>query len=101
MNKTEDKRIRKNRRKERQKNTAVVLLCIIFFISMIYITDIATSKMLQKNDDKYAIYAKLDKGEIFRLDIAGRTFNIYIKPFIDFLKSTYYKALQFTHNQIN
>ena len=91
MNRIEEKRLKKEHFKEKRKRAAIVLICLIFFICMIYITDTATSKMLQKSDNKYAIYVKVEKDGIIRLDLAGKTVELYISPFIQTLKNIYFK----------
>lgn len=95
MNRTEEKKLKKIYRRQKRKQFIIILSCVIFFICMIYITDISTSKMLQKNDNKYAVYAKLEKDGIVRFDIAGKTIELYIKPFIDLLKNMYYTLINY------
>lgn len=91
LNRIEEKRLKKDNFKEKRKRVAIVLICLIFFICMIYVTDTATSKMLQKSDNKYAIYVKVEKDGIMRLDLAGKTVELYISPIIETLRNIYLK----------
>lgn len=91
MNRTEEKRFKKEVFREKSKHIAIILICIVLFMSMIYITDTATSRMLQKSDDKYAFYVGMKKEGVIRLDIAGETIEIYIRPIIKTIKGLYIK----------
>lgn len=87
MNRTEEKKMQKKRRREKKKHFIIILLCLIFFIFMIYITDVSTSKMMQKSDDKYAVYAKYENNGIIRVDMAGETIQLYLDPLVNVLKT--------------
>lgn len=82
-------------RREREKHFVLIIFCILLFISMIHITDISTSKMMQKSDDKYAIYAKYENGGIIRIDIAGKTIRLYVEPMINLLRDLYKHYISF------
>ncbi len=56
---------------------------------MIYITDVSTSKMVQKSDDKHAIYIKCEKDDILRIDLVGETIRLYTQPLKNLLKSLF------------
>lgn len=99
LNRTEEKKLKKMQRREREKHFMLIIFCILLFISMIYITDISTSKMMQKSDDKYAIYAKYENSGTVRIDIAGRTIRIYIEPLIDLLRNLYKHYISFVDFQ--
>lgn len=95
LNRTEEKKLKKMQRKERKKYFILIIFCIFLFISMIYITDISTSKMMQKSDGKYAIYAKYENDGIIRIDIAGQTIRLYAEPIINLLKNMYKHYISF------
>lgn len=97
LNRTEEKKLKKMQRRERGKHFIIIMFCIVLFISMIYITDASTSKMMQKSDDKYAIYVKYEKNGTIRIDIAGETIRFYLKPLFDLLKSFYKQYISFVH----
>lgn len=89
LNRIEEKRLKREIYKEKSKRIAIILICFIFFMSMIYITDTTTSRMLQKSDNKYAFYIRMEKDGVVRLDIAGKTFELYINPIVETFKSLY------------
>lgn len=94
LNRIEEKKLKKEIIKEKSKRTAIILICLVFFIGMIYITDTATSRMLQKSDDKHAFYINMKEDGIIRMDIAGKTLELYINPVIDVLKGLYIKITE-------
>ncbi len=90
LKRSEIKKTKKAGLKQKRRKFFLVLLCFLFFICAIYVTDMATSKMLQKNDNKHAVYMKIDEG-VIRLDIAGKTIELYIKPVLDLAKNIYHQ----------
>lgn len=97
LNRTEEKKLKRAQRRERKKYFSIIMLCIIFFVSMIYATDISTSKMMQKSDNKYAIYAKYEKNGIVRIDIAGETIRLSVEPLADLLRNLYEHCISLIH----
>ena len=53
---------------------------------MIYVTDVSTAKMMQKSDDKYAVYAKYQNDGTIRVDMVGETIELYVDPLVNALK---------------
>lgn len=86
LTRSEKRILRKKRRKEKVLKFFAIIFCIVFFITILYIADISSARMTLKNDEKYAIYAKYQGEGILRVDIAGKSIRLVIKPIIDFFK---------------
>ncbi|MCK9216352.1 MAG: hypothetical protein M0P77_00295 [Firmicutes bacterium] len=97
MGRIEEKKQKKAKRKIKRKQFLTIFLCIVFFLCMVNIVDNATSKMMQKSDDTHAVYAKYEDNGILRLDIAGNTFRLYVKPIIDILHTSYNNLISYFH----
>ena len=84
LSRTEEKIIRRNKRRKKIRHFSILLLCLFFFLAILYIADVSTSKMLKKDDDKHAIYAKYQEDGFIRVDMAGKTVRLYIVPILEF-----------------
>lgn len=65
-------------RKERFKFIISLLLCIIFFLSAIYITDNSINNLLLDESDTHAIYMNLDESNL-KVEIVGKEYNVNIE----------------------
>lgn len=56
----------------RLKRTVLIILCLVFAYSAIYVADISNKIMLNKqNEDRYALRVNLEKDDRLRIDLAG------------------------------
>lgn len=84
MNRTEEKLLRKKERTKKIKNIWMLILCLIFFLTMLYIADIRTSALVSKKDGSYAFLLKIENDKYLRIDIAGETYRFNIENLIMF-----------------
>ncbi|MDD2480526.1 MAG: hypothetical protein PHC44_01245 [Lutispora sp.] len=88
MNRTEEKLLKKKIKKKKARDITILFMCFIFFLVMIYITDIKTSEMMVKNDGKYAVFLNIENETDIRIDIAGETFKFNIEYIIESINDT-------------
>lgn len=88
MNRTEEKLFRKKERTKKIKNIWMLILCLIFFLTMLYIADIRTSALVSKKDGSYAFLLKIENNKFLRIDIAGETYRFNIESLIMFANET-------------
>lgn len=79
MNRTEEKLLKKQMKKKRARCIAILFMCFVFFMTMIYITDIKTSEMMIKKDGRHAVFLDIENKTDMRIDIAGETFKFNIQ----------------------
>lgn len=99
MNRTEEKLIKKQVRKKRARCMAILLMCFVFFMSMIYVTDIKTSEMMVKKDGRHAVFLDIENKTQMRIDIAGETFKFNIE-YLVYAINTMVKWFAETFNRI-
>lgn len=77
--KVQEKQRKKQERAVRLKQVYVVVLCIVFFISAVYIVDMSTRKMMLSKDDKHAIGLYGAGTDVLRVDLAGEHYMLNYK----------------------
>jgi len=97
MNRTEEKLLKKQQRKNRIKHAWVLLMCFVLFITMIYITDMRTSDLVSKKDGKHALFLNIENQTDVRIDIAGETYKINIEH----IAKTISNAVKWSKEKIN
>ena len=79
MNRTEEKLLKKQQRRNRIRNAWALIMCFVLFITMIYITDMRTSDLVSKKDGKHALFLDIENQTDVRIDIAGETYKFNIE----------------------
>ncbi len=79
---SEMKKIRKQRFQHRLKQTAAIVLCLAFMVSLIRMTDLSTRRMMMSKDDRYAIGMSILEDDLLRVDIVGESFRFDISPVV-------------------
>jgi len=97
MNRTEEKLLKKQQRKNRIKHAWVLLMCFVLFIAMIYITDMRTSDLVSKKDGKHALFLNIENQTDVRIDIAGETYKFNIEH----IAKTISNAVKWSKETIN
>jgi len=79
LNRTEEKLLKKQQKRNRIRNAWVLLMCFVLFITMIYVTDMRTSDLVSKKDGKHALFLNIENQKDVRIDIAGETYKFDIE----------------------